>query len=166
MLCSAQPCPTRQLHRLSPPGSSAHGQARLLGWVAISFSRRSFWPRVQIHISCVSCITGEFFTTVPPGKPQISGVHSGHKWWQTHLSSCNLIKTLHKNGLYGAGSNYLYNFEQLIFPQERRQVKLHICPHLETLCMFSSIEKTDVHTSRDSFSSGRGLASVFRYLIT
>ena len=110
--------------------------------------------------------TGEFFTTVPSGKPQISGVHSSHKWWQIHLSFWNLIKTLHRNRLYGARSNYLYNFEQLIFPQERRQVKLHICPHLETLCMFSSIEKTDVHISRDSFSSGRGLASVFRYLIT
>ena len=31
----------------SPPGSSAHGisQARILEWVAISFSRGSFWPR-------------------------------------------------------------------------------------------------------------------------
>ena len=31
----------------SPPGSSVHGilQARILGWVAISFSRGSSWPR-------------------------------------------------------------------------------------------------------------------------
>ena len=31
----------------SPPGSSVHGilQARVLEWVAISFSRGSFWPR-------------------------------------------------------------------------------------------------------------------------
>ena len=36
----------------SPPGSSVHGisQARLLDWVAISFSRRSFRPRDQTHI--------------------------------------------------------------------------------------------------------------------
>ena len=43
----------------SPPGSSVHGifQARILGWVAISFSRRSSLPRDRTHISCVSCIT-------------------------------------------------------------------------------------------------------------
>ena len=31
----------------SPPGSSVHGifQARILEWVAISFSRRTSWPR-------------------------------------------------------------------------------------------------------------------------
>ena len=33
----------------NPPGSSVHGifQARILEWVAISFSRRSSWPRVK-----------------------------------------------------------------------------------------------------------------------
>ena len=33
----------------SPPGSSVHGisQARTLEWVAISFSRGSYWPRDQ-----------------------------------------------------------------------------------------------------------------------
>ena len=35
----------------SPPGSSIHGifQARVLEWVAISFSRESSWPRDQTH---------------------------------------------------------------------------------------------------------------------
>ena len=39
----------------SPPGSSVHGisQARILEWVAISFSRRSSWSRDQTHISCI-----------------------------------------------------------------------------------------------------------------
>ena len=39
----------------SLPGSSAHGifQARILEWVAISFSRGSSWPKDQSHISCV-----------------------------------------------------------------------------------------------------------------
>ena len=52
----------------SPQGSSVHGisQARILEWVAISFSRRSFWPRVQTH---VSCIADGFFTTELPGNP-------------------------------------------------------------------------------------------------
>ena len=36
-----------------PPGSSAHGilQARILEWVAIPFSRRSFQPRDQSQVS-------------------------------------------------------------------------------------------------------------------
>ena len=39
----------------SPPGLSVHGifQARILDWVAISFSRGSSWPRDQTHISCI-----------------------------------------------------------------------------------------------------------------
>ena len=40
----------------SPPGSSVHGisEAGILGWVAISFSKVSFWPRDCIHVSCIS----------------------------------------------------------------------------------------------------------------
>ena len=40
----------------SPPGSSIHGilQARILEWVAISFSRASSQPRDQTHVSCLS----------------------------------------------------------------------------------------------------------------
>ena len=43
------------------PGSSVHGilQARLLEWVAISFSRGSSQPR---DWTCVSCISGRRFT--------------------------------------------------------------------------------------------------------
>ena len=39
----------------SPPSSTAHriSQARILEWVAISFSRGSFLPRNQTHISCI-----------------------------------------------------------------------------------------------------------------
>ena len=51
----------------SPPGSSVLGisQARILEWVAISFSRGSSqWGRTHI-----SCIAGWLFTTEPPGKP-------------------------------------------------------------------------------------------------
>ena len=53
----------------SPPGSSVHGilQARILEWVAISFSRGSSRPRDRTHIAC---ITGGFFTAEPPGEPE------------------------------------------------------------------------------------------------
>ena len=54
----------------SPPGSSVHriSQARILEWVAISFSRGSSQPRDRTSTSCSSCIAGRFFTTEPPGK--------------------------------------------------------------------------------------------------
>ena len=52
----------------NPPVSSVHGvfQARILEWVAISFSRGSSWTR---DCTCVSCISGGIFTPKPPGKP-------------------------------------------------------------------------------------------------
>ena len=58
-LCDAMDC--------SLPGSCVHGisQARILEWVAISFSKRSFRPRDG---TCISCIAGGFFTAEPPGK--------------------------------------------------------------------------------------------------
>ena len=55
----AQSCPTLcDPLDCSLPGSSVHGifQARILEWVAISFSRGSSWPRDQTWVSCVSCI--------------------------------------------------------------------------------------------------------------
>ena len=44
----------------SPPDASVHGifQARILAWVAISFSRGSSGPR---DWTCVSCLAGRFF---------------------------------------------------------------------------------------------------------
>ena len=52
----------------SPPGSSVHGilQARILEWVAISFSRGSSQPRDQTQ---VTHIVKDYLPTEPPGKP-------------------------------------------------------------------------------------------------
>ena len=49
----------------SQPGSSVHGisQARILEWVAMSFSRESSWSQDWTCVSCVSCIAGRFFIT-------------------------------------------------------------------------------------------------------
>ena len=58
----AQSCPTLSDHMdCSPPGSSIHGilQARVLEWVAISFSRGSSQPRDRTR---VSYIVGRCFT--------------------------------------------------------------------------------------------------------
>ena len=76
-------CPTLcyPMH-CSPPGSSFHEilQARILEWVAFSFSRGFSWPRDQTHVSYVSCIAGGFFT------------HWAirHFLWSTRKCSCPL----------------------------------------------------------------------------
>ena len=52
----AQWCPTVTPWTCSPPGSSVHGslQARILEWVAISFSRGSSWPRDWTQVSRIA----------------------------------------------------------------------------------------------------------------
>ena len=58
----------------SPPGSSVHGIFRQEHWCGLPFPSPGDLPspRARTRISCVSCITGEFFTTEPSGKPQSS----------------------------------------------------------------------------------------------
>ena len=57
----AELCPTCDPMDGSLPGSSVHGvlQARILEWIAISFSRGSSQPRYQ---TLASCILGRFFS--------------------------------------------------------------------------------------------------------
>ena len=61
-LCYAMDC--------SPPGSSVHGilQARILEWVAISFSRGSSQPRDRTWISALQA---DALSSEPPGKPSL-----------------------------------------------------------------------------------------------
>ena len=69
------------------PGSSVPGilQARILAWVAISFSRRSSPPRGWTH---VSCIAGRFFTDW--ATREILPVHFS-SLTQSCLTLCNCI---------------------------------------------------------------------------
>ena len=55
----------------SLPGSAVHGisETKILGWVAISLSRQSFWPRDRTYISYIG--RQIFFTTEHPGKPTL-----------------------------------------------------------------------------------------------
>ena len=65
----AKPCLTLCDPRdCSPPGCSVHGisQAKILEWVAISFSRTSSRPRDRTH---VSCIPGGFLSPEKPYFP-------------------------------------------------------------------------------------------------
>ena len=54
----------------SLPGSSVHGilQARILEWVAISFSRDLPDPGIE---PASPALAGGFFTTEPPGKSTV-----------------------------------------------------------------------------------------------
>ena len=69
----------------SPPGSSVHWilQARILEWVAISFSRGSSWPRDWTQDSWIA---GRFFTIRATGKSQSHSVVS-HSLWPHELYS-------------------------------------------------------------------------------
>ena len=63
----AQSCPTFcDPMDCSLPGSSVHGisQARILEWLATSFSRGSSQPRDQALVSSISCNGGGFITTI------------------------------------------------------------------------------------------------------
>ena len=65
------------------PGSSVHGilQARILEWVAISFSRGSSWPRDRTLISCISCIDRwVLYHRHHLGSPEIR-----HNFWNLEL---------------------------------------------------------------------------------
>ena len=84
----------------SPPGSPVHGisYARIVEWVAVSFSRGSSQHRDQIW---VSCIAGRFFTDShwrsplniePSGKspPNINSSTIIHSWTEgkEHVCGC------------------------------------------------------------------------------
>jgi len=76
----------------SPPGSSVHGilQARTVEWVAISFSKRSSWPRDQTWISALQA---DSLPSEPPGYLQINGskeseIGKDGKQMDNDVSSC------------------------------------------------------------------------------
>ena len=77
----AQLCPTLcDPMYCSLPGFSVHGifQARVLEWVAISFSRGSSWPRDRTQ---VSCIAGRCFTLWATREAITLIFHSDFKKW-------------------------------------------------------------------------------------
>ena len=71
-----------------PPDSSAHGisQARILEWVAISFSRGSYWTRDWTHISCIA---GRFLTTELPNNHIQIQPCSSVPFWKQWGSPCS-----------------------------------------------------------------------------
>ena len=86
----------------SLPASSVHGifQARILEWVAISFSRRPSRPRDQI---CIFCTAGGFFTIESPGKP-------------THVIICKLILIKVNLWFFSLNNSLKYQCQYTITP--------------------------------------------------
>ena len=88
----AQSCPTLcdPIVR-NPPGSSIHGilQARVLEWVAISFSRGSSQPRDQTQLSCIA---GRRFTIWATREAVKSGKVGGFHFLVTWLHGVWLLK--------------------------------------------------------------------------
>ena len=80
----------------SLPGSSVHGtpQARILKWVAISFSRGSSWPRDQTYVSCV----GKWHLyhwdiwDIPIGKWMPT--NGNKRWWELRECVCPQLQPL------------------------------------------------------------------------
>ena len=90
---------------LSLAGSSVQGilQARILEWVAIPFSRRSFWPRDWTQ---VSCIANRFFTIWATRETQRNGrcyqiqvCVSHEQWGQTNQNIRVWIREMFISGL-------------------------------------------------------------------
>ena len=79
----------------SPPGSSIHRifQARVLEWIAISFSRGSSWPRDRTWVSCIAgrCFTiwATLFSTPSPAFIVCRVFDDGHSDWCEVISHCS-----------------------------------------------------------------------------
>ena len=74
----AKPCPTLcNLMDCSPPGPSVYGisQAKILEWVAISFSRGSSWPRGQTLVFCIGRWILYHWTTKEVLHTQYTGIN-------------------------------------------------------------------------------------------
>ena len=110
----AQSCPTLcDPIYCSPPSSSLHGvfQGRILEWVAISYSRRSSWPKDQTYVSCASCLgrrilyryitcLGHFSRSVVSESLQHHGLHRARCPWpsltpEAHSNPCPLSRWCH-----------------------------------------------------------------------
>ena len=73
----------------SPPGSSVHGifQARILEWVAISFTKVSNWPRNWTHVFYVSWIVTYSLPTKLSEKPKEPLNEGEWREWKSWLET-------------------------------------------------------------------------------
>ena len=88
-----------------------------------SCSRGSFWPRDRTHISFISCIAGGFFTTAPPGKPQIL---------LTVVISEGMFYVLSYFLLYSLGvfPTFMLLFTNYFYKENKWSCERHPCPQI------------------------------------
>ena len=130
--------------------SSVHAisQAQILQWVAISFSRRSSWPRDRI---CVSCITGRFFTTEPSAASVVknltanSGFPGGSdsKEFACNAGDLGLISGLGRS--HGGGHGNPLQYSCLENPHGQRSLSYKELDMTEWLSTVQTMQETWVH---------------------
>ena len=123
-LCNPMDC--------SPPGSSVHGilQARVLEWVAISFSRGSSPPRDRTQVSCIEGRLFTLWTTREvPVYIYIQGLHPPQGWrslvgYSPYYYHIKLI--INKDLLYSVGNSTQY-FITICMRKESRKEYVYMC---------------------------------------
>ena len=91
----------------SPPGFSVHGilQARILEWVAVSFSRESSNPGIE---PASPELWADSLPSEPPGKPNFSKLDAPYFLFQVSL--------LHIVMLFGPGCTNALGSTYILFP--------------------------------------------------
>ena len=116
----------------SLPGFSVHRilQARILEWVAISFSRASSQPRDQTQVSCIAC---RFFTSETPGKPtyqwyfcysSLNGLRLCYSKTQQTMTPQSIVPIL--NRLWSLGDVLVISFLDLASHSQPHQGHYHM----------------------------------------
>ena len=99
----------------SPQGFSVHGisQARILEWVAVSFSRGSSRPRDQIRVFSLKV---DSLPYRPPGKPQSEDCSPGDSISDSSERLLHLIQKIYKFNatLFKIPRVYFIELEQII----------------------------------------------------
>ena len=106
-----QSCPTLRSHRLySLLGFSVHGifQARVLEWVAISFSRGPSWPRDRTQ---GSCIAGRCFTLWATREAQRKAMPKNVQTTAQLHSFHMLARSCSKSSKLGLNGTWTKNFQ-------------------------------------------------------
>ena len=132
MFCSLQP------HGLQPARLLClwNSPARILEWVASSYSRGSSWPRNRTWVSCISCIADRFFTAETLGKPHSHSVRpfniflAAQTFWpQSFFSPCP-----HNVFFFLIGIYLLYNVVLVYaFQHHKSAISIHLLTSLLSL---------------------------------
>ena len=113
----------------SPPGSSVHeiSQARILEWVAISFSRGSSWPRVRPHVSRISCFVRQvlYHWAIRGSAPELWQRIYYKKYGLKYLSQsqevCNgLVQTEEAGDICLLAVYWMFRFQDQLFMKRSR----------------------------------------------